>query len=160
MLSATVHGQSPTRDRRLIAYAKRLPASKLDPQLPRLSLGLSRLLVAARGSIGKSMIVVNIPETPNDGSGSNPPLCAQAHADLGDGRNVYVLMLVWTHKAGIKGRPTVWSVSIDDHGKEITTKLMITNHMSEVRAMHSLKSESGKIRGERCRNRSHNQLRP
>jgi len=53
-----------------------------------------------------------------DGSGSNPPLCAQAHADMGDGRNVYVLLLVGTHKAGIKGRPAVWSVSVDDHGKD------------------------------------------
>jgi len=61
---------------------------------------------------------------PNDGSGSNPPLCAQAHADMGDGRNVYVLMLVGTHKAWRKGRPTVWSVSVDDHGKDkSTTKL-------------------------------------
>ncbi len=120
LLAATVHGQSPPRDRRLIAYAKNLPASKLDCQLSN-----RRFISWLRSVVGIGVKIdweINDcgeqTGNPNDGSSINPPLCAQAHADMGDGRDVYVLILVGTHKAGIKGRPIVWSFAVDDHGKD------------------------------------------
>ena len=120
LLAATAHGQSAARDRRLIAYAKNLRASKLDSRLPG-----QRFLIWFRSVVGtgaKTEWEINDcgeqTGNPRDGSSINPPLCAQAHATLGDGRNVYVLILVGTHKAGIKGKPIVWSLSVDDHGTD------------------------------------------
>lgn len=120
LLAASVHGQSPARDRRLIAYAENVSASKLDSQLPD-----RRFIFWFRSVVGTgAKIDWEINDcgeqtgNPNNGSSINPPLFAQAHADMGDGRNVYVLILVGTHKAGIKGRPTVWSLSVDDHGTD------------------------------------------
>jgi hypothetical protein len=76
MLTATVHGQSPTRDRRLSAYAKGLPASKLDPQLPHHPFISWFLSVVGSGAKIDWEINDCGEQTgnPNDGSGSNPPL--------------------------------------------------------------------------------------
>lgn len=120
LLSGATLAQSPARDRRLIAYAQNLLASRLDSQLPHRQ--FSSWFQSVVGSDAKIDWEINDcgeqTGNPNDGSSVNPPLCAQAHADLRDGRNVYVLILVGTHKAGIKGKPIVWSLAVDDHGKD------------------------------------------
>ena len=117
-LCATTIAKTSARDRRMIAYAKNLPASKLDSQLPNQRFASwFRSLVRIGTKITREINDCGEQSgNPRDGSSINPPLCAQAHANLADGRQVYVLIGVGTHKAGIKGRPTIWWISIDDHG--------------------------------------------
>ena len=116
LLAVTAHGQSSARDRRLIAYAKNVPASKLDSQLPhRPFSSWFRSIVGADAKIDWEINDCGEQTgNPNDPQSINPPLCAQSHAHLSDGRNVYVLIHVGSHRAGIKGRPYVWSLSSDD----------------------------------------------
>jgi hypothetical protein len=117
-LSAAANAQTSARDKRMIAYAKNLRASRLDSRLPnkrfefwlRSVVGIGTKLDWEINDCGEQS------GNPNDGSSINPPLCAQAHAISSDSRHIYVLILVGTHKAGIRGRPTVWSISVDDHG--------------------------------------------
>jgi hypothetical protein len=106
LFAANAHGQSSARDRRLIAYAKKLPASKLDSQLPHQPfVSWFRSVVGASAKIDWEINDCGEQTgNPNDPNSINPPLCAQSHAHLSDGRNVYVLIHVGSHRAGIKGR--------------------------------------------------------
>ena len=117
-LCAAARGQVSARDQRLINYARGLDISGLDPTLPhRRFEHWFRSLVGAAAKI--SWEINDCGEqsgNPKDGSSINPPLCAQVQGRLPDGRQVYVLILVGTHKAGRKGKPAVWSMSLDDKG--------------------------------------------
>ena len=119
LLLAPAYAQTSSRDKRIIAYARSLDVSKLDRALPRRR--LEPWLRAMVGEKAKLSWEVNDcgeqTGVPGDGSGVNPPVCAQAHALLADGRVVNVFVLVGSHRAGIKGRPSIWTMDIENQGK-------------------------------------------
>ena len=117
-LCTPARGQTSARDRRLITYARGLDISGLDRTLPN-----KRFEYWFRSLVGTTAkITWEINDcgeqsgNPKDRSSVNPPLCAQVQGSLPDGRQVYVLILVGTHKAGRKGKPAIWSMSLDDKG--------------------------------------------
>ena len=114
LLAVTAHSQSPARNRRLIAYAKNVPASRLDSELPhRPFISWFRSVVGADAKIDWEINDCGEQTgNRNDPNSLDPPLCAQADAHLSDGRNVYVLIHVGSHSAGLNGRPYVWSLSV------------------------------------------------
>lgn len=111
-------GQTSARDRRLITYARGLDVAKLDPTLP--SGRFEHWFRSLVGTTAKISWEINDcgeqSGNPSDGSSINPPLCAQVEGSLRDGRQVNVLILVGTHKAGRKGKPAIWSMSLVDNG--------------------------------------------
>jgi hypothetical protein len=117
-LITPAYSQTSARDRRLITYARGLDVSRLDRTLPH-----RRFEPWFRSLVGtKARITWEINDcgeqsgNPMDGSSINPPLCAQVQGSLPDSREVSVLILVGTHKAGRTGKPIIWSMSLVDKG--------------------------------------------
>jgi len=114
----TSHGQTSARDRRLITYARGLNISRLDRRLPnRRFEHWFRSLVGTNATITWEINDCGEQSgNPKDGSSINPPLRAQVERSLPDSRQVSVLILVGTHKAGRTGKPIIWSMSLVDKG--------------------------------------------
>ena len=118
VLCTLASGQTSARDRRLVTYARGLDVAGLDPTLRsgpfehwfRSLIGTTARITWEINDCGEQS------GNPKDGSSINPPLCAQVEGSLVDGRQVSVLILVGTHKAGRKGKPAIWSMSLVDNG--------------------------------------------
>lgn len=112
----STQAQPLERDKKLIAYTQNLNVSKLDPTLPE-----QRFENWFKSIVGKDTVInweINDcgeqTGMANDGSSVNPPLCAEVNAELADSRQISISILVGSHKRGIKGKPTVWMMFVDN----------------------------------------------
>jgi hypothetical protein len=104
-----------SRDERIIAYAKRIRVSSLDPTLPKQPIEIwLKSIVGSKAVL--SWEVNDCGEqtgVAGDGSSVNPPLCAEVDAKLTDGRKVGILIAVGTHKSGLKGKPNLFYIYVN-----------------------------------------------
>jgi hypothetical protein len=131
MLSATWLLESPvanaqSREKRIIAYAQKIHVSSLDSTLPKQLIEVwLKSLVGSKSPLlwevndcGEHTGVVG------DSSSINPPTCAQVTSKLSDGRTVGIQIIVGTYKTGIKGKPEVFYIYMENHGEvKSTSKL-------------------------------------
>src|SRR6059058_5765698 len=85
-LGSAVRAQTSTRDQRMITYAKNLPAARLESGLPKTT--FARWFRAVIGQTKTDWETNDCGEQTGNPRNTpiNPPLCAQAHANLSDGR--------------------------------------------------------------------------
>jgi hypothetical protein len=116
--------QSKTEDE-VIAHAKRIDVSQLDPALP--SQPFASWFRHTIGPDAKVAWEVNDCGE-QTGSRSDPerdlPLCAQAEAELLDGRKVVVIISVGTQKRGLsKGAEGIYYVGVEGGETQTISKL-------------------------------------
>lgn len=113
-LLATLAAAAQTpRDRKLIAYAKAIPVSQLDPKLP--AVAFERWLEKEAGPGAQISWEVNDcgeqTGSPED-AGSDFPICVEANANLADKRVIVVSIAVGTYHRGIYGKPVPWWITV------------------------------------------------
>jgi hypothetical protein len=118
ILAYATSAQSTKRDAKMIAYAKNLNVSILDRTLPK-----KRFESWLRSLVGSKVKVeweINDcgeqTGIAGDGSSINPPLCAEANAELPDDLRISIAIAVGLHKSGITGRPGVWGIYFETRG--------------------------------------------
>lgn len=124
MQTISVYAQLSNRDEGVINYARNLNVSKLDTKLQKQPFEKwFRSLVGSR-----ARIVWEVNDcgeqtgNPSYENSINPPICAEAQASGGGGREIYVSIIVGTHKAGIKGMPGIWNITMIDNSKALYPK--------------------------------------
>ena len=117
---AQQQAQPPTspEDEKAIATARQIPASEVDPKLPKQALGswLEKLVAPSKidwevNDCGEQS------GTPAD-EDRDFPMCVEANADLAGGRHVTVSIAVGTVKKGISGKPGVFFILLDEPGSD------------------------------------------
>jgi len=124
MLSALCFLASPAakaqqQEKEIIAYAQNINVSTLDSTLPEqlIEVWLSSLLGP------KATITWEVNDcgeqsgVAGDSSSVNPPICAQVTSKLEDGRTVGIQIIVGTFKNGVKGKPEVYFIYIENQGE-------------------------------------------
>jgi len=124
MLSALCFLVSPVakaqqQEKEIIAYAQNINVSTLDSTLPEqlIEVWLSSLLGP------KATITWEVNDcgeqsgVAGDSSSVNPPICAQVTSKLEDGRTVGIQIIVGTFKNGVKGKPEVYFIYIENQGE-------------------------------------------
>jgi hypothetical protein len=104
--------QTP-RDRKMIAYAKAIPVSQLDPKLP--ATPFERWLIKEAGEGAQVTWEINDcgeqTGTAEDAE-RDFPMCVEADAHLRDKRVIVVSIAVGTYQKGISGKPVTWWISV------------------------------------------------
>ena len=111
--------QTSTRDRQMISYAKNLRITRLEHGLPKATFAQwFRSVVGSEARIDWEINDCGEQSgNPADGSSINPPLCAQASAKMSDGRQASVLIAIGTHKRGITGPPSLFTMGVNHDGE-------------------------------------------
>jgi hypothetical protein len=110
-------GQSSARDRRIIRFARNLNVSRLDRGLPGQT--FERWLRSVVG--GRVTIHWDVDDcgeqdgNPSNPDNLNPPLCANARAQMADGSKLGIAIAVGSHQSGISGKPVVFYAYFGDH---------------------------------------------
>jgi hypothetical protein len=111
--------QAQSQEEKIIAFAQNINVSTLDSTLPAqlIEVWLSSLLGP------KATITWEVNDcgeqtgVAGDSSSINPPTCVQVTSNLEDGRKVGIQIIVGTFKEGIKGKPVVYFIYIENHGE-------------------------------------------
>jgi hypothetical protein len=115
LLAIVVAGDGRLADRgnekQLVAYAKGLRASRLDPALPRESVGdwIVKIVGAKNQVLWRSSDCGEKPDPPEPPLGG--PLCVEFVADLGD-VSVWGAIVVGTDRQGVSGEPRLKRVTV------------------------------------------------
>jgi hypothetical protein len=113
LLVAMVTAAQTPRDRKLIASAKAIPVSRLDPKLP--AIPFERWLIKEAGEGAQISWEVNDcgeqTGSPEDSQGDFP-VCVEANAKLADQRVIVVSIAVGTYQRGISGKPATWWITV------------------------------------------------
>lgn len=113
LLAAVIAAGQTPRDRKLIAYAKAIPVSRLDPKLP--AIPFERWLIKEAGEGAQISWEVNDcgeqTGSPEDSQGDFP-VCVEANAKLADKRVIVVSIAVGTYQRGISGKPVTWWITV------------------------------------------------
>lgn len=107
------------QEKEIIAYAQNINVSALDSTLPELLIEgwLSSLLEP------KATITWEVNDcgeqtgVAGDSSSVNPRTCVQVTSKLEDGRTVGIQVIVGTFKEGIKGKPKVFFIYVENQGE-------------------------------------------
>jgi hypothetical protein len=112
-VAASAWAQNDQYERRAIAYAKRIPVSRLDAGLTGQHLG--KWLRATVGAQAKIKWEVNdCGEQTGTASdiGRDFPSCVEANAELPDGREIVIRVAVGTFAKGISGSPVLYDAFV------------------------------------------------
>jgi len=113
LLVAVAAGAQTPHDRKLIAHAKAIPVSQLDPKLP--AVPFERWLTSQAGEGAQIAWEVNDcgeqTGSPEDRE-SDFPMCVEANAHLRDKRVIAVSIAVGTYNGGIAGKPVTWWITV------------------------------------------------
>ena len=112
LLAVSVAGQTP-RDKKMIAYAKAIPVSQLDPKLP--SVAFERWWMKEAGQGAQISWEVNDcgeQTGATEDRDSDFPVCAEANAKMSDKRVIVVSIAVGTYKRGISGKPATFWITV------------------------------------------------
>jgi hypothetical protein len=103
----------------IIAYAQNIQVSNLDSTLPKQPIEVwLTSLVGSKTTI--SWEVNDCGEqtgVAGDSSSINPPVCSQVTSKLENGRTVGIQIIVGTFKEGIKGKPEVYFIYVENQGE-------------------------------------------
>jgi len=116
---ASPSAKAQQQEKEIIAYAQNINVSALDSTLPEqlIEVWLSSLLGP------KTTITWEVNDcgeqtgVAGDSSSINPPTCAQVTSNLEDGRTVGIQIIVGTFKEGIKGKPEVFFIYVENQGE-------------------------------------------
>lgn len=106
LLLSVIVVDAQTSEKRIITYARKIRASKLDPSLPNKSVE-----AWLRSVVGSKAEMFWESNDCGEGTGSgsdrdrNLPACAEVTAKLSDGRIVGIRIIVGTYRKGIIGAP-------------------------------------------------------
>jgi hypothetical protein len=114
------------QEKEIIAYAQNIRVSDLDPTLPKQPVEeWLKSLVGAKAPI--SWEINDCGEqtgVAQDSGNTNPQTCAQVTSNLEDGQTVGIQIIVGTFKEGIKGKPEVFFIYVENQGEfKSTSKL-------------------------------------
>lgn len=108
---------------RMIAFAKQINVSQLDKRLPP-----QRFDEWFRDLVGRKAVVKWELNDCGEQTGSaadrkrDIPTCAQAEAELADGRKVVVMIAIGTVKKGLSGKPVIFDAFIRQGDQYSTVK--------------------------------------
>jgi hypothetical protein len=123
LLGAAVPSFSESRDKKAIARAKRIDVAILDTKLPN-----QRFADWFKNTVGAGARIFWEVNDCGEQTGSSAdvgrdfPLCAQAEAQLSDGRKVVIRISVGTFIKGLWGTPRLYDCYIDNQGRLVTVK--------------------------------------
>lgn len=141
-LAAVAQSATPSQppnspeEEKVIAVARQVPVSELDPKLPKQAFGpwLEKLVAPAKvawelNDCGEQS------GTPAD-EGRDFPMCVEANAELGAGRHLTVSIAVGTVKKGISGKPGVFFILLDEPGSEEKDVVHLSDLAARLRDRH------------------------
>lgn len=123
-------------DEKVIAAARQVPVSELDPKLPKQAFGpwLEKLVAPAKlawevNDCGEQS------GSPAD-QDRDFPMCVEANAELGAGRHVTVSIAVGTANKGISGKPGVFFILLDEPGSDEKDVVHLSDLAARLRGPH------------------------
>jgi hypothetical protein len=112
VIAVSAAAQTP-HDRKMIAYAKAIPVSQLDPKLP--ATPFETWLIKEAGENAQITWEVNDcgeqSGSPEDGE-RDFPVCVEAVAHRRDKRVIVVSIAVGTYQKAISGKPVTWWITV------------------------------------------------
>jgi hypothetical protein len=137
LMAVGAAAQTP-HDRKMIDYAKAIPVSQLDPELP--DTPFERWLIKEAGEGAQITWEVNdCGEQTGEAEDAERdfPVCVEADARLRDKRVIVVSIAVGTYEKGISGKPVTWWITVGpDPSKDEPLKMLsdVQEELAETQA--------------------------
>ncbi len=118
LLLVSVLANAQSNEKRIIAYAKKIQVSSLDSTLPNQPIEVwLKSLIGSKAAISWEVNDCGEQTGVAGDSSIDFPICAEVISKLEDGQKVGIQIIVGTYKTGIKGKPEVFYIYLDNHGE-------------------------------------------
>ena len=116
---ASLLAKAQQQEKEIIAYAQNINVSALDSTLPEqlIEVWLSSLLGPKTTITWELNDCGEQTGVAGDSSSVNPPTCVQVTSKLENGRTVGIQIIVGTFKEGIKSKPEVFFIYVENQGE-------------------------------------------